>query len=49
MSELHQNGMLNYTFQIDELLREIGVAWINEYESNMKVRDSVKKLIGNHT
>ena len=38
LSETHQKNMMKNAFEIDELLREIGVDWIKDYEANQKIR-----------
>jgi hypothetical protein len=35
--------MMNKAHEIDELLREIGIEWIEDYEANKKIKASLKK------
>ena len=44
LSETQLGGMMQEAHKIDELLREIGVEWLNDYESNIKARSKVKKI-----
>lgn len=43
LTEIHEKGMMNKAFEIDELLREIGIDWINDYEANLKIKSSIGK------
>lgn len=42
LTEVHEKVMMKHAFDIDELLREIGVEFINDYESNQKIKASLK-------
>ena len=35
-------NMMKHAFEIDELLREIGIDWIEDYEANNKIREKMK-------
>ena len=41
LTDLHEKGMMKRAFEIDELLREIGIEWIADYEANQKIRASI--------
>jgi len=42
LGELHEKSMMKKAFEIDELLREIGVDWINDYEANQKIKSTIE-------
>lgn len=42
LTQSHELGMLNQAHEIDELLREIGVEWVEDYEANQKIRESIQ-------
>lgn len=42
LTESHELGMMKEALEIDELLREIGVEWIADYEANQKIRASIQ-------
>lgn len=42
LTETHQLGMMKQAQEIDELLREIGVEWVDDYEANQKIRASLQ-------
>ena len=44
-SEFHQNQMIKKALEIDELLREVGTEWIDDYEENNKIRQVINKNI----
>ena len=43
ISEYHQKRMMKHALEMDELLREIGVDWIIDYEANQKIKSDLKK------
>lgn len=38
LTEIHQKSMMNDAYDIDRMLREIGVEWINDYEANQIIK-----------
>lgn len=42
-AEIHQKEMMNEAFEIDEILREIGIEWINDYEANKKIKSNIQQ------
>ncbi len=44
-SEIHQKQMFKKALEIDELLREIGTEWIDDYEENNKIKQIINKNI----
>jgi len=43
LSDYHQKRMMKHAFEIDELLREIGVEWVTDYEANQQIRANIQK------
>ena len=43
LSSVHEKKMMKHALEIDELLREIGVDWINDYEANLKIKSELEK------
>ena len=43
LSDIHQKRMMNHALQIDELLREMGSEWINDYETNRVVKKNIHR------
>ncbi len=43
LTNIHEKGMMKHAYEIDELLRDIGVEWINDYEANLKIKATIKK------
>ena len=43
ISEYHEKRMMKHALEMDELLREIGVDWIKEYEVNQKIKSDLTK------
>ena len=43
LSDIHEKSMMKQAYEIDELLREIGVEWINDYEANLKIKAAIKQ------
>ena len=43
LTNTHEKFMMKHAFEIDELLREIGVEWINDYEANQKIKTFISK------
>lgn len=43
ISEYHQKRMMKHALDMDELLREIGVDWIKDYEANQKIKSDLQK------
>lgn len=43
LSSIHEKKMMKHALEIDELLREIGVDWIEDYEANQKIRSDISK------
>jgi len=43
ITDIHEKRMMKRAFEIDELLRDIGVEWIKEYEDNKKIKASITK------
>ena len=41
LTDMHEKGMMKKAFEIDELLREIGVDWIEDYEANLKIKSKI--------
>lgn len=41
LTSTHQKIMMNKAFEIDELLRDIGVEWIHDYEENLKIKANI--------
>ena len=41
LTNMHEKGMMKKAFEIDELLREIGVDWIEDYEANLKIKSKI--------
>jgi hypothetical protein len=42
LNDIHEKGMMKHAYEIDELLRDIGVEWINDYEANLKIKATIK-------
>lgn len=40
-SDFHNKQMVNLAFEIDELLREIGIEWIIDFEENLKIKNKL--------
>ena len=43
LSSNHEKRMMKHALEIDELLREIGVDWIEDYEANLKIKSDLTK------
>jgi len=43
LNQSQQNGMMNKAYEIDGLLKEIGIEWVNDYEQNKKIKASIGK------
>ena len=41
LSNIHEKKMMNHALEIDELLREIGIDWIKDYEANQKIKSNL--------
>ncbi|MBI1930980.1 MAG: hypothetical protein HYS24_00400 [Ignavibacteriales bacterium] len=48
-SDFHNKQMVNLAFEIDELLRDIGIEWITDFEENMKIKNKIMKDIANQS
>ena len=44
-SQIHQQQMTKKALEIDELLREVGTEWVDDYEENNKIRQIINKSI----
>lgn len=42
LNDFHEKNMIKHAFKIDELLKEVGVEWIKDYEENMKIRNNMQ-------
>ena len=43
LSAVHEKKMMKNALEIDELLRDIGVDWIKDYEANLKIKSDLTK------
>ena len=41
LTETHQLGMMKQAQELDELLREIGVEWVDDYEANLMIKKKI--------
>ncbi len=41
LNDFHEKNMIKNAFEIDELLKEVGIEWIKDYEANMKIKKSI--------
>ena len=41
MNEVQEKEMMNQAFEIDEILRDIGIDWIKDYEANQKIKSNI--------
>ena len=42
LKEIHRKKMMEESYEIDTILREIGIDWIEDYEANNKIREKMK-------
>ena len=45
LGDMHEKNMMRKAFEIDELLREIGIDWIKDYEENKKIKSAIDNKI----
>lgn len=43
ISAYHEKSMMKHALEMDELLRDIGVDWIKDYEDNQKIKSTLEK------
>lgn len=43
ISDYHEKRMMKHALEMDELLRDIGVDWIKDYEANKKIKSNLEK------
>lgn len=41
LTNAHQKLIMNKALEIDELLRDVGVEWIYDYEKNQKIKANI--------
>lgn len=41
LNNFHEKNMIKNAYEIDKLLNEVGIDWVNDYEENLKIKKSI--------